>query len=331
MGKLRFGVVVVAIVCLPGLVAAQGFLPSFQGFDSFDLGSVQVSPSVKIGYQSVGLNLNVPVPFSGIFGLELATQSTLDFKLLDGGMWIGGLGVNARRDMFRAFLCVEANAPKNVRVAMSSDAFWAGFFRVDWSGSRLEWWSIDGGGGVDLSSNYGIVAGLRLEHLALKLADAVDPNGLIQEYQAVYGDRYRSDLQSKVWLPYVGIRTSGSYFQGLFRFSPVVFCDAKIPLRYTYIAMPLVGFEEAKYTFKRIGLWVDASLDSAVQVTPNVRFSVWFKGSWLKVRGTGSEGYQYDAIFANVVFDNVEEESGSATGMYTSYVVAGGLRAEAAF
>jgi hypothetical protein len=331
MGKSRFVVVIAAVMCLPGLAAAQGFLPGFLGLDAFDVSGVQVSPSVKVGYQSMGLSLNIPVPYSGSFGLELATQSTLDFKLLDGGVWVGGLGVAAHKDVFSAFLSVEANAPKNVRVATDSDAFWAGFNPVDWSGSRLEWWAIDGGGGFDLSPNYGIVAGLRLEHVSLKLAEAVDPTGLIQEFQAQYGDRYRGNLLTKLWLPYVGIRTSGSYFQGLVRVSPVVLCNAKIPLRYTYVDTPDFGFEEANYTFKRIGLWVDASLDSDVQVAPNLRCGVWLKGSWLQVMGRGREGYQLDYIVGGVPFNNVLEDSGSASGMYTTYLVALGLRGEASF
>lgn len=332
MGRLRLGVVVVVVMCLPGLVAAQGFVPNFQGLGVFDLSGVQVSPWVKVGYQSMALNLNIPVPDIVEFGPALLLQSTLDFKLLDAGVWVGGLGINARKDLFSAFLSVEANAGKNVRVETASEGFWAGEFPVNWRGSRLEWWAIDGGGGVDLTTNVGMVGGLRLEHWSLKLADPVDPTGLIREFQALYGDRYRGDFLTKVWVPYVGIRTAGPYFKGLLRFSPVVFCNAKIPLRYTYVDVPFgVTFEETDYTFKRIGLWLDASLDSAVQVSPDFRCSIWLKGSWLQVRGRGREGYRLDFAAAGGASGNLFNLSGSATGVYTSHILAVGLRGEAAF
>lgn len=334
MGRVRFGVAVLVVVaCLPGLVAAQGFLPTFQGMGSFDLGSVQVSPSAKVGYQYMAVNFNVPVPYSGIWGPALVSTSELDFKLQDAGVWVGGLGVNARMNRFSAFLNAEANARKNVRVVTGQDPYWAGDFSVEWRGSRLEWWAIDGGGCIDLTANIGIVGGLRLEHMSLRLADPVDPLGWIRSDQAEYGDKYAGDLLSKVWLPYIGIRTSAPYFKGLLRFSPVAFSNAKIPLRYTYIEyLPWswVIFEDAEYTFKRTGLWLEGSIDSAVQLSPNVRCSLWLKGSWLQIRGTGREGYDGIETVWGMVFDSYND-SGSAQGVYSSYTLAGGLRGEAAF
>ncbi|MEW6138693.1 MAG: hypothetical protein AB1733_10715 [Thermodesulfobacteriota bacterium] len=325
MDRFRFAIAVLAVVvCLPGLATGQG-IPYSEGCGSFGLGGVQVLPSVRVGYQHLALNLNIPVPFSGSFGEELATQSELDFKLQDGGVWIGAAQVEARRDRYSAFLSAEANAPKNVRILTASDPFWYGTHPVEWRGSRLEWWALDGGGGIDLNAALAVVGGLRLEHLSVGLADPVDPTGIIQAFQAIYNDQYAGDFLTKTWLPYVGIRTVGQYYRGLLRFSPVVFADAKIPLRYRFVNLPTnVAFEEADYTFKRSGLWIEGSFDSDVQVSTNFRWTLWLKGSWLQVRGTGREGYRLDNV-AGGVATQLLDDSGSASGSYTSYVLAVGM------
>jgi hypothetical protein len=273
----------------------------------------------------MGVNLNLPVPFSNVLGLELYSTSTLDFKLQDAGVWTGGIFVDARRNGISAFLSAEGNARKNVRVNTSSDPFWAGFFPVEWRGSNLEWWAIGGGGAVYLRDNLAVVGGMKIDHLSLRLADPIDPRGFIRGFQATYGDRYSGDFRTKLWIPYFGIQVDGSYYRGKLLFSPVAWADVRVPFRYLYIDTPFIGFEDAQYRFKPDGLWLAGDLEYEIRVQSNLGCNIWFKGSWLQIRGRGTEGYQLDAVNAGVPLQNLLTDSGSANGSYSSYILAVGV------
>ena len=322
-------VVLVAVLFCPVLVAAQG-IPSFFANTPFSLDGVKCSVAAKAGYQQMAVNFNLPMPFTGLFGPALYASSTLDFKLQGAGVWIGGIEANAQRGPISAFLGVEANARKNVGVLTSSDPFWSGEYPVEWKGSQFQWWAIDGGAGLDTPA-LTIVGGLRVEHLSLKLEGPVDSDGLIQYYQATFGDRYRGDFLNILWLPYVGIRTQGHCWRGTLRLSPVAWTDLTIPARYFYVDSPALRFfEQARYTFKRNGIWLDGSVDYDVHTSSNCRCSFWFRANWLRIRGDGSEGYQLDGYFAGLTAQLLTD-SNSGTGMYTSYNFGGGVRAEYLF
>jgi hypothetical protein len=332
MVRLRVGAVVCFILLsIPILAAAQDFPALFSG-KRFHVGGVQCSVSAKAGYQQMAVNFSLPVPFSGLFGVALATTSTLDFKLEDGGMWIGGVEADLRRGPISAFLDMEGNAGKNARVLTTSEPFWAGEFPVDWAGSRLEWWAIDGGAGVD-TAGFTVLGGLRVEKLSLQLLAPVDPTGIIRDYQATFGDHYTGDFSSKLWLPFVGVRYSGSNWHTTLRCSPFAWTDLIIPARYLWVANPspsILFFEQARYRFKHGGLWLDGAFDYDIHTTTNWRCSLWTRASWLKIRGNGSEGYQLNESFQEVP-QSLYADSSSATGMYTSYNWAVGLRCEYLF
>lgn len=110
-----YGVLVWALLlalCVPTIGSAQG-LPSLQSIGDLNLGAVQVTPSVKAGYQQMGLNINLPIPSSGLIGFELFTASGLDFKLQDAGVWVGGVRVDARLGRWSVFGTAEGNANKS--------------------------------------------------------------------------------------------------------------------------------------------------------------------------------------------------------------------------
>ena len=315
-GAAAFVVLVLSCsLVFPQLARAQG-APFFFTGSPFDLFGVQCSLSAKVGYQQMAVNFNLPVPFSGFFGAELAPSSTLDFKLQDSGVWIGGVEANLRRGPITAFVDMEANAKKDVRVLTSSEPFYAGEFAVNWRGSSLEWWAIDGGAGLDTMA-FTLLGGLRVEHLSLSLSGPVDSYGLIQYFAATYGDHYSGDFLSTLWLPYLGIRFGGGYWRSTLRFSPIAWTDLKIPARYfTFFSPTVLTFEDASYTFKRGGLWVDGNLDYDLHTASNFRCSLWLRTSWLRIQGEGTEGYRLDVHLAGIPPFTPLTESNSATGVY---------------
>ena len=312
----------VLMLCFPLVSAGQGF--SFlQPWGIANIGNVQVSVSAQLGFQQMGVNINLPVPNSGLVGAALFTGSTLDFRLLDSGVWTGGISVEARRNGLSVFASAEGNAPKNARASAPSDPFYLSG-QCEWRGSKLEWWALGAGGAFTVRRNLDVVGGFKVEHISLTLADPVDPWGTLRLFQATYGDRYSGDLRTKLWIPYFGIQIDGLNYRAKLLFSPVAWTDVEIPLRYLLVGSSAIGFEDAKYSFKPNGLWVEADLKYGMRILDGVGCNLWFKGSWLHVRGVGTEGYEYDVTVSGTpVFHYTE--SGSADGSLSSYVLAAGI------
>lgn len=310
------------VLCLPFKAIAQG-LPLLDPISSFSLGEWRLESSVKVGYQFMSVNMNLPVPFTE-FGIELATASELDFSVKNAGVWVGGVGVDLRRGPFSLFINAEGNAGRSVRVNTPSDPFWAGMDPVEWNGSRLEWWNINGGASYSFTGSAAFVGGLKAEHLSLRLSDAVDPLGTIQQFQALFGDRYSGDLRSKLLAPYLGLCLESLNAKATLIFSPYAWANVSIPFRYFFVD-PGAGraYEDAQYTFKRGGILVEGTFDYRVQAYTNASCGVWLKGTWCRIRGRGNEDYRAD-IDAGAPFTLITN-SQSAVGTYTSNVVAGGF------
>jgi len=280
----------------------------------------------------MAVNINLPVPSSNDFGIELLTASGLDFKLQDAGVWIGGVRVDARRGGASLFVTAEGNASRSVRASTPSDPFWGGQNPVDWRGAALQWWSVGAGGGAEIGNGAAVVGGFRAEHFSLRLTDPEDRPGVINFFESTYGDRYSADLLTKLYVPYVGLRFEGLNFTGSILFSPYTWANVKIPFRYFYVGIPGVvyGFEDARYTFRRGGVLLEGNLDCRVQASANTNCTVWFKGNWCQNRSNGREDYTavVTALGVTVFSDS---NSGSALGCFTSYVLAGGLAFDYAF
>ncbi len=125
--------------------------------------------------------------------------------------------------------------------------------------------------------------------------------------------------------PYFGFSLGGPNYTGTFIFSPYTWADVKIPFRYLFVATPLLGFEEARYTFQRGGILFEGSFDYRVQASANVCCALWFKGSWCRIRGRGSEDYQQTSTFAGNPLFSFSNSQGADDGTFGAYVLAGGL------
>lgn len=331
---MRYGIIVLLVVAaavvVPGMGAAQG-LPSFQSWDSYYWRGVQVVPSVKVGYQRMAINMNLPIPFSPLSGI-LYSQSGLDLKLRDTGFWTGEVRLDAGRNGIGLFAAAQGLAGKSGDVLTSSEPFWAGTNPVFWRGSRIEGWTLEGGGSVDLWSHMALLAGFRAEHFSFNLTGPNDPIGVIGYYHGFYGDRYSADLQIKFEEPYIGLRVGGLNYTGTLIFSPYTWANVKIPFRYLTVWIPsiLYGYEDAQYFFKRNGILVEANFDYRVRTTYNFGCEIWLKGKWSQIRGGGNEDYRYEeTLLGNPSFSYTT--SNSAAGSLTSYVLAGGLTVLYAF
>ncbi len=286
---------------------------------------VGIRPSLKFGYERLGVNFNLPVPFSGAFGIVLSTGSSLDVQLRDTGVWVGEAGVDADIGNLGLYVSLEGSFRRDVRVLTPSEPFRVGSEQVWWRGSKFRAWRLDAGAAYRLKNGLSLVGGLKNLNLTLVLSD---PTGTIQLLNPL-GNTLSGDIRATLLIPYAGMRFGRFGATATLVGSPLAIAHVRIPFRdlYPHVFGPgWDSIEEAKYKFDRVGGFLEARLEYGARPRPDLNLTAWFKGTWLQVKGKGVEQYQQRSTFGYSV-----DESGAAAGCLTINALAGGIAAEVAF
>jgi hypothetical protein len=318
--------ILIVLTCMAGPVLGQGV--SF-----VNLEGLRLTPTVRVGYQNMASSINIPIFFDQ-FVTELANRGPLDVGLKDAGVWVGGIDLNAQVGRFSVLVSGEASAPKDIRLEAEQEPFYVGQSRVQWQGSRFEWFSLDGRASYEIRPQIWLGAGFKTQKWSAKLTGPSDPIGLIQQFQSVFGDNYTADLSANAWIPYLGLGFGLPNFKASLLFSPVPWVDAKIPFRYLFVQIPhspfALGYEDDRYRLTGPGLFFELAVDADVVVRPGLKCSLWLKGDWLRIKGKGSQDYENRFTVAGVQTDQFLDST-SALGNFTSYNVSGGLAVEGTF
>jgi|SRR5271157_2846882 len=298
-----------------------------------NLRGLRLTPTVRVGYQTMATNINIPIFFDQFVG-ELDNRGPLDLGLKDSGVWVGGIDLNAQVGRFSVLVSGEANVPKDIRLDAEQEPFYAGQSRVLWQGSRFEWFSLDGRASLEIRPEIWLGAGFKAQKWSVNLTGPSDPIGLIQIFQSVFGDNYTADLSAKAWIPYFGVGFGGPNFKASLLFSPVPWVDAKVPFRYLFVGIPnstfALGYEDDRYRLTGPGLFFELAVDADVDVRPGLKCFLWVKGDWLRIKGNGTQDYENRFVTGGVQTFQFFDSS-SALGSFTSYNVSGGLAVEGTF
>jgi hypothetical protein len=151
----------------PAIQAPSSFMsmPSFfpQGLQgAVSLGDFVVRPEVRVGYQKIGLNFNIPA-FSQLDSMP----APIDLSVKDANVWVGAvrLEVDFWRNWF-LFGSLEGNAQRNVTVFTYDQLLsFYGLAPYQWNATGLQWWDIDAGIGYKFCPQIAIVFGSRWDHL----------------------------------------------------------------------------------------------------------------------------------------------------------------------
>jgi len=314
-------------------------LPPFPGMGPIDWGWARITPEVQVGYQKFGLNFNMPAPIG----------STLDVQLRDANLWTGSLAAVVDCPLaWSVALRAQANAKKNVTVFESQEYVLQGEAPVTWTGTKLEWWAIDGQLLYRLRDNCSVLIGLRRDHLALNLSEPRDSNGepLNFDDSGVFPpfstftrhQRYYSDLLTKLWIPYVGIQIVGPGYKASLIGSPFASAEMKIPVSLLFdltiftfgFSTQLVSAENLQYHVLKPATFLEASFNYDIDVLPALAVGLWGNASWMSCRGLGNWDYHArQQVFNNgIPFPpNFFAQSQDNTTTYTRFLVGGGLSA----
>ena len=310
-------------------ISGAQVLPLIPGVANLELGSVKVVPFVKVGYEQIGINMNLPV--SSLALAWILERKSLDFKLQDAGVWVGEVGLDTMTSRGLLFsLSALGSAQKNVSVKMPENPF--GNFGLpqltvnplNWNGSQFQYWSIDGNIGWKIWSDVGIIGGVRFDKVSTDLRDPVDQFG---ELITQPTNQFFADFSTNVWMPYLGIKLLESNYNFTLIATPLATLSVNVPLTFILPDAGITSRETSTYNIAKPGWFIEGKFNYFLNLNNDLGFSLWGKLNWLNVKGNGTlDHVHYGPSNGGIDFDSV---SGDAT--YSRYLVGGGVAATLSF
>ncbi len=290
-------------------------------------GMCKIEARVKGGYEHLNMNFDVNMPFSGLFVVNLAfPPSPLLFKLNNGDFWMGRLETEVTlHEKFGVFLNGELAIPQTVQTETQKEPFWAGIFPVEWQGSDPLWGSVETGLVYHYNPCVSFLLGFRWSPFSMDLGNPVDPIGLITFFHQAFGDIYTSNMQTNLYIPYLGVRLYPLEKERLkltLLYSPIAFAD--VTQRFSYANVIFPGFpnvyEQEKYSMSDFGNFVEAAIDYEMPLYRGMSLGLWVKGNYMRVDGQGTDTYSLTFPPLGTLF------TGAATGgaCLQEWTIAGG-------
>jgi hypothetical protein len=313
----------------------------------FSLGNLECRSFLQAGFQRMSFSFNLPavLPLSG-------ASAGLDLEFQDANMWTGVFGLEAyltRR--LSVFFIAQGDVPRDIVIRTgeqpeATGVLW-GAVPFEWTGSRLEWWQIEGGLSWRVSESLSLLAGLKRDRLSVGLNDPRDsagnPVNFAVSYSLIPGFDFRdihaslADFEIKLWIPYLGVTLHGPNYRAVGIWSPFASVSSRIPLRALnsyglFISnFPIFAAEAAgewNYGMFKPGTYLEGKFEYDVNVTDRVSLQLWCSGSVLNIKGKGSVNYQENIAIAvlgyPLPFPSSSDAAG-ADGQLTRTSLAAGL------
>ena len=354
----RYPVVLACLLLVLSL--APDFCRGF--FPSLSCDPVEFKSSLQVGYQRLGFNFNVPTgppSFSGGAVLIPIGVNCLDLKFEDANTWVGALelGADVGPNLY-VFLRGEANAPRGVDVITGEND--VGLYSIrnpyQWRGSGLEWWVVELGCSYAFPGDISFLAGFRVDHLSLKLRDPVDRTGnpvnfAIQQAGPGFNESALSvsqsenafgDLQTKLWIPYLGVSIDGVNYRMKVIWSPFAWAKVSVPLRLLtalelregdFFSYSQNDAFDLRYRVYNPACLLEGTFEYDVDVNNTFGLQLWCRYSWLNTCGKGSmngrhsrdASVQGEDLFFLPLGDTSEGDSASAVGKFSRYTLTLGI------
>jgi hypothetical protein len=311
----------------------------FQGFClRFDAGLYKNGETIE----KIALNFNLNIPPTQVldsfvlfpqYGSLLDTYP-LDAKIQSADLAVGAFRVDAQlTPACGLFGSVSANIPRTVGIE-SSEGPAIGAIPPQawrWAGSRFQWSEYEFGGWYNINQAFGLVAGIRFDRISVRFSDPKPVPGysyftflpLPPAFRPVAFPDYGGDLTTFFTIPYIGCQVLGSYFKGSLLIGSAS-ARLRLPLALShagpYITGPIFGAlgrrdlsEQAEYTFKNAGLFLEGGFESTFPVN-FLNCTLWAKGNWLRIRGDGDVNLAGQSTLVIAVLNLPQAFSASSSG-----------------
>jgi hypothetical protein len=298
------------------------------GSTAFTVRQIRIAPSGRLGYQRMGVDVKIPVPFEiSITGGDGYKGDPARLRLPEANLWIAEARISAQVTTDTGFF---ASAAGNFVQSFLGPALGGTVVpnrASEWRERQLEWWEVEAGATFTPWSPFAFIAGLRWDHFDLVFRDA---RGVASSSSGPYRNviLVTTDLLSEIWIPYGGFGLLGSSYKAYVIASPFAATDIKVLTRMTAEMAPSYNFSgEAEVALKKPAGFVEARFEYDSRVWPEVHLGLWAKGSWLAGRGLGKIEGKYTSNNPGLTATAVEGE----TMTFSRYNVAAGLALKLSF
>ncbi len=314
LASVKGNVLVLVVSLLLCAFSTQAYAQlAFSGDDpNINRTSYRIALSAKAAYQHIGINFSMPaslIPGSLLVGIPISPDSSVDFKVRNANVLLGGVQLDLltmRR--WSLFVSGEGSLNRNVSAVTEANPLFGnlGVYRpIEWSGSDLQYWELEAGGGLLVSNDLKAVAGVRRDKLTVRLntpggdysALAPPPVSPVTQLLSLGGF---GDFQENLWIPYLGIELTGPNYKWNLIGSPFVATEVKLPLSaLTYFRSGAIfgglfnGYEQNRqvtynYKLTQPSVFLETNFEYALNPLPAFALTGWFRGSWMHFHGNGS-------------------------------------------
>jgi len=293
---------------------------------SLGVRSVQVAPYVRVGYQRMGVNLNIPIGGIDPTGTGYVTIDNMDVKLEKQEFLVGTIGVNTLlRQRFGFFAEASVSAERAGSVTTVFTNLPVGSIPTNptgwsWPTERVRWCELNLGGSLNIGDSGVLLVGYKFDRLTQGLTHP--PNAYVLPF-FTYSNNF-GDLDIRTYSPYIGLRFDDRLWRFDLIWSPwLTSYSAQMPLRITQLGPGFSGALESRYGLSGGGgNLLEAYGEGKFNIFELLAAKLWLKASWLNCRGNGKR----DFVGHDTTFD--WSASGSANGSLTTYLWAFGLAGE---
>jgi hypothetical protein len=247
----------------------------------------------------------------------------LDFKLRNANLLTGEFRLDASiTPRVGVYGSVSANIPRRVVVEAGVGPAFGSLIPQSyaWTGSRLQWSQFEIGASYNINPSIALLAGVTWERTTVRFSDpepVPTSNSFVLSTRrpffsvtSVPFDGYGGDLRALFCTPFIGVTFRSPYARCSLKIGSAA-GSLKLPLRASHtgpyrafsLIIPALGqfnpffrvgrsdiSEEASYTFKNAGLFLEGKVESDIRMTDALNLAFWAEGNWVRIRGSGNVG-----------------------------------------
>ena len=314
-------------------ISGAQVLSAIPGIGNVELGSIKVTPFAQVGYKNIGFNFNLPFTITPVdqFGNVFYGPPAFDLNLLDAGVWVGSVGLDARLPS-GLFLTLrgDRSATKNISVRTGENfPWWDVPAPYTWGGSGLQWWDVDGMVGYAVSRDWSVLGGVRYDYLTVRFANPIDQTGMPVGGPTGTTTNLGQDIVVKTWIPYIGLQVNGPYYRASLIYSPLASPQVVAPQTITSSYYGL-GVESSlmNYKFASTGSFLEGFFEYSTPISEPSQVQLWVRGTLMRIRGNGDWNFD-DSTSPGLDSSLVDPQA--TTGTLNTYSLSGGISASLSF
>ncbi len=306
-------------LCASRLIAAT---PGTSDIGEFEISRVKIIPSGRIGYQRMGLDLSVPIPFEfSIATADTYRSNSVDIKLQNMNLWIVEASLELKINPTTRIVLDGAGSIIMLQRLASFVAETRGQFGTsEWNTHQLDWLTIGAGAAFEVISSFSLIAGLKWDHFDLTLGGRSGATSInVGSYRNL--NLTSVDILSDLWIPYVGLGLFGPNYRVSVTGSPLALANVRVRTRLSATIVPSYMFWGEVFTTLYDPIkFIEANAEYSATVW-GVRLSFWGKAAGLSGKGQGDSRNTYVTTHPNLKVNIIEGDDVT----FSRYNFAGGL------